>query len=118
MKTKSVNHIVLTGRLTENASSSKKDTYARFGIAHNVGPEPFFLNCVFFANKGRKNEREIPWDKLTKGNMLLLEGSLKPNVYVNQDTGEQRRSLEFLVNKISEPEIVEDNVPDDDNDEE
>lgn len=112
MKTRSVNHLTITGRLTSNAKSQKKDTYARFSVVHQVGKDPIFLNCVFFSNKGRTNEREIPWEKLNKGNTLLLEGSLKPNTYVNQETGEERVTMDFVVSSISEPEVIEETAAD------
>jgi hypothetical protein len=114
MKTKSRNHLTITARLTNDAFSQKPETYARFGIAHNVGSTPVFLNCVFFSNKGKKYEREIPWDKLKKGNMLLFDGSLRPNVRVNQETGEEYKQIDFLVSKISEPELIEDEAPETD----
>lgn len=63
-----------------------------------------------FANKGKKNERVIPMDKLTKGNQLRLEGFLKPTTWENE--GAKRSGVDFVVNAISEPEVIEDNAPD------
>lgn len=107
MKHKSLNHLTITARLTADATSSKKETYARFPIVHNVGSTPLFLNAVFFSNQGKKYEREIPWNKLVKGNVLTLDGSLRPNPFTDAD-GVTHNRIDFVVSKISEPEIIED----------
>ena len=73
MKTKSVNHLSITARLTADATlKGDQENTARFVAIHHVGESALFLNCVMFANKGKKNERVIPMDKLTKGNQLRL----------------------------------------------
>lgn len=113
MKTKSVNHLAITARLTANAEfKGNQENAARFTAIHHVGNEPLFLNCVMFANKGRKNERVIPMDKLTKGNQLLLEGFLKPTSW--EKDGVKRSGIDFVVTRISEPEVIEDNAPESD----
>ena len=98
MKTKSVNHLSITARLTDNAV-----------LKGDQGNTALFLNCVMFANKGKKNEHEIPMDKLTKGNQLLLEGFLKPTTW--EKDGQKRTGMDFVVNAIAEPEVIADNAP-------
>lgn len=111
MKTKSVNHLSITVRLTDNAVlKGEQGNAARFTGIHHVGTDALFLNCVMFANKGKKNEREIPMDKLTKGNQLRLEGFLKPTSWKDKD-GQTRTGLDFVVNAIAEPEVIADNEP-------
>lgn len=110
MKTKSVNHLRISARLTDNAVlKGDNENTARFTAIHHVGKEPLFLNCVMFANKGRKNERVIPMDKLTKGNNLILEGFLKPTTW--EKDGQKRTGMDFVINAISEPEVIADDAP-------
>lgn len=110
MKTKSVNHLSISARLTDNAVlKGDQGNTARFTAIHHVGNTALFLNCVMFANKGKKNEREIPMDKLTKGNQLLLEGFLKPTTW--EKDGQKRTGMDFVVNAIAEPEVIADNAP-------
>ncbi len=110
MKTKSVNHLSITVRLTDNAVlKGEQGNAARFTGIHHVGTDALFLNCVMFANKGKKNERVIPMDKLTKGNQLRLEGFLKPTSWGEGD--QKRNGIDFVVNSISEPEVIADNAP-------
>lgn len=110
MKHKSLNHLTITARLTADATSSNKDIYARFPVAHNVGSTPLFLNAVFFSNQGKRYAREIPWNKLVKGNLLTLDGSLRPNPYTDAD-GNTHNRIDFVVSRISEPELVAEDAP-------
>lgn len=110
MKTKSVNHLSITARLIADATlKGDQENTARFVAIHHVGESALFLNCVMFANKGKKNERVIPMDKLTKGNQLRLEGFLKPTSWGEGD--QKRNGIDFVVNSISEPEVIADNAP-------
>lgn len=112
MKTKSVNHFALTARLIANAEfKGQNENVARFSAIHHVGKDALITPCVMYANKGRKNERVIPMDKLTKGNQLLLEGFMKPTSWTDKD-GNKRTGIDFVVTKISEPEVIEDSAPD------
>ena len=111
MKTKSENYRRITGRITKPAAfMGENKSVVRFSAVHNVGDTPLFLNCVMFANKGEKNEREIPVNKLTKGNVLVFEGFDRPQKWTGQD-GKERISTDFVVTSVSEPEIVEDDAP-------
>jgi single-stranded DNA-binding protein len=111
MKTKSINHRIISARITNPAESKGENgNVVRFTAVHHVGDTPLFLSCVMFANKGKKNEREIPVNKLTKGNVLVLEGFDRPQKWIGQD-GKERISVDFVVTSISEPEIVEDDAP-------
>ena len=116
MKTKSVNHLSVTARLTDNATAFGENTVARFTAVHHIGSSPLFLNCVMYANKGKKFERVIPMDKLTKGNNLLLDGYLRQVAWTNE-AGEKKTKIEFVVNKINEPEVIADDAPEADDEE-
>lgn len=116
MKTKSVNHLDITARLTDNAVlKGENGNTARFTAIHHVGSNALFLNCVMFANKGKKNERVIPMDKLTKGNQLLLKGYLKPTSWTDND--KKRTGIDFVVNAIAEPEVIAEGEPESDEEE-
>ena len=110
MKTKSYNHYKLSARLTADPAVRDNGNVINFRVAHNIGATPLYLSCVIFVNKGKKNEKNVPMEKLTKGNELLLEGSLRPNTWTAKD-GSTRNGIDFVVSKISEPEIVEDSAP-------
>jgi single-stranded DNA-binding protein len=107
MKTKSVNHLTISARLTSDAAyKGENQNVVRFAAVHHVGDQPLFLNCVMFANKGKKNERVIPMERLTKGNTLVLEGFLKPTSW--EKDGKKRTGYDFVVTAISEPEVIAD----------
>lgn len=116
MKTKSYNHYKVSARLTDNASVRDNGNVINFRIAHNIGSTPLFLNCVLFVNKGKKNEKNVPLEKLTKGNELLLEGSFRPNTWTMKD-GKTRTDLDFVVSRIDEPEVLPDTASAEDEDE-
>lgn len=111
MRTKSVNHLSISVKVTKTAEYKGQDeNVARFAAVHYVGSEPLFLNnCVMFANKGKKNERVIPMEKLTKGNQLVLDGFIKPANW--EKDGKVNRDYDFVVTRISEPEVIEDDAP-------
>lgn len=116
MKTKSVNHRAISARLIANAEfKGQNENVARFTAVHHVGSDALFLNCVMFANKGRKNERVIPMDKLTKGNTLVLEGFDKPTKW--EKDGKSYTGSDFVVTKVSEPEVIADDSPEADEEE-
>ena len=110
MKTKSVNHLTISVRLTTDAATVNDGNVVKFKGVHNVGPKALFLNCVIFMNLGKKSEKKIDTAKLTKGNELVLDGSLKPTSWIDKE-GRQRNGTDFVVSRISEPEIVEDGTP-------
>ena len=115
MKTKSVNHLSITARLTADATlKGDQENTARFVAIHHVGESALFLDTEDMHWKypewtGKKNERVIPMDKLTKGNQLRLEGFLKPTSWGEGD--QKRNGIDFVVNSISEPEVIADNAP-------
>jgi len=116
MKTKSINYLAITARLIANAEfKGQNENVARFTAVHHVGSDALFLNCVMFRNLGKKNERVIPMDKLTKGNTLVLEGFLKPTKW--EKDGKTYNSQDFVVTKVSEPEVIADDAPEADEEE-
>lgn len=109
MKTLSVNHLTISARLTSDAAfKGENENVARFTAIHHVGDQPLFLNCVMFANKGKKNERVIPMERLTKGNALVLDGFLKPTSW--EKDGKKRTGTDFVVTAISEPQVIADDA--------
>lgn len=110
MRIKSVNHRTISATITKGAEFKGQDeNVARFTAVHHVGSEPLFLNCVMFANKGKKNERVIPMGKLSKGSVVVLDGFDKPTSY--EKDGEKRRGqTDFVVTAVSEPELIDDNA--------
>ena len=111
MKTKSYNHLKVNARLTADPKSLNEGNVIRFDAVHNIGSEPLYLSCVIFLNKGKKNEKkDMPVSKLTRGNELVFDGSLRPNNWTDKE-GRKHRDYDFVVSRISEPEIIEDNAP-------
>lgn len=99
------NRNIKTGRLIADAKTFSKDgkiAMARFTIIRHVGKEPLFVNCVMSANLDRKNERELPLDKLTKGTLVRVSGFDKPNNWVGQD-GKKFNSVDLHVLDIEFP---------------
>lgn len=82
------NRNIKTGRLIADAKPFTKDgktAMVRFTIIRHIGKEALFVNCVMSANLGRKNERELPLDKLTKGTLVHVSGFDKPNNWTAPD---------------------------------
>ena len=95
------NYIQISGRLTTDPAPNKEQTYARFSIAHNFGPntEPLYMNCVIFEKEFKKNGQTIPWDLLRRGQEVLLTGRLRPNNWTDNDGG-IHKGIDIIVNKI------------------
>ena len=109
MNTKSVNHYSVTGRPTTDAKTYNENSVARLSIAHNIGKEVLFIDAVMYANKGTKMERELPVEKLTKGNLLKFDGFLKPRK--DKDGKAIAGKFEMVITKVSEPEVIAKNEP-------
>lgn len=124
MKTsKSQNSIVLTGRLTADATTNESRSFARFDIAHGQGYKAtknedgkkvlvenptLFMKCVMF-NKAGKTEVEIPLDILAKGQGVVVSGFLRPSEWTDKD-GRKHRDIELVarsVEPISAEEVDE-----------
>ena len=106
MKTKSYNHLTITARPVKDASIYNEGNVARMSVAHNIGKDVFYLDAVMFAHKGTKMERTLPVDKFTKGTLLKLDGFLQPKR--DKDNKPIANQFDFVITKVSEPEVVED----------
>ncbi len=109
---KTNNRNIKTGRLVADAKTFEvegKVALVRFTIIRHVGNEPLFINCVMSANLGRKNERTLPLDKLTKGALVHVSGFDKPNNWTAEDgtkhygTDLHVAEIEFPAPKAEEP---------------
>jgi len=110
MKTKSVNSRTISARIIGTPElKGENENVVRFKAVHHVGSDPLFLNCVMFANKGKKNERALPMDKLTPNNNLVLKGFDKPTSW--EKDGKKYTGVDFVVTSIEEPEIIADSEP-------
>lgn len=110
MKTKSVNTRTISARIIGTPEiKGENENVVRFKAVHHVGSEPLFLNCVMFANKGKKNERVLPMDKLTPNNTLVFKGFDKPTSW--EKDGKKYTGVDFVVTSISEPEVIADDAP-------
>lgn len=110
MKTKSVNHYEVTARLTADSEIRNDGNVIKMRLCHNIGSTPLYLSATVFMNKGKASEKKnIPVEKLKKGNILLFAGSLRPNNWTDKE-GRNRYDYDFIVSRISEPELVEDSA--------
>lgn len=109
MKTKSCNHLTVTARPTADAKAFNDNSVARMGIAHNIGKKVYYLDAVMYAHKGTKLERTLPLEKFTKGNLLKLDGYLQPKTA--QDGKLNPNEIEFVITKVSDPEVIQDSEP-------
>ena len=114
------NRNIKTGRLIADPKTFNKDgktAIVRFTIIRHIGKTPLFVNCVMSANLGRKNERELPLDKLTKGALVRVSGFDKPNNWTSPDGKKFNQvdlhvlEIEFPAPKAEEPTEEESEAP-------
>lgn len=104
------NRNIKTGRLIADAKTFTKDgktAIARFTIIRHIGKTALFVNCVMSANLGRKNERELPLDKLTKGTLVHVSGFDKPNSWTKDGKKFTQVDLHVLDIEFPTPEAEE-----------
>lgn len=105
---KSLNTIILSGRLTADATINESGSRANFSIAHNFTSEKVaYVNFTMF-NKNGNRKVEIPADLLKKGTAV----EVKAYFYPDGDKGKYEfiaRSVEPLAEEPAEDNAEEEN---------
>ena len=99
------NRNIKSGRPIADAKTFEKDgktAMVRFPIIRHIGKDALFVNCVMSANLGRKNERTLPVDQLTKGTLVRVSGFDKPNNWTNAE-GKKMNGVDLHVLEIEFP---------------
>jgi single-strand DNA-binding protein len=96
----SYNKVILVGRLTrdpEIRTLPSGTNVANFGLAvdRNYNEEVDFINIVSFGKQS-----EFVGNYLSKGKLVLVEGSIRINKYTDRD-GVNREKAEVAANKIT-----------------
>lgn len=98
----SYNKVFLIGNLTRNPEvrhTNNQTAVCSFGIAVNQGtrekPETYFGECVCFG----KTAEIIP-RFTSKGSSVLVEGSLRNDVWQDRETGKKQTRTRIYVNHI------------------
>ena len=76
---KSENSLILSGRLTADATTNKEKNVANFAIAHNFTTDKVIYPKFVMFNKNGKYEKKIPFDLLKKGSAVKVEAYLYPD---------------------------------------
>lgn len=93
------NKVILVGRLTRDPEA-KMDKYGKlfstFTIAVDRGynDETDFFDCMAF-----KNSADFVNKYLTKGRLVLVEGSITINKWISQ-SGEQKQKPQIVANRV------------------